>query len=311
MMSDLRPEARRYTPDKVFEGLHVGGEEPSLVAAYLGAHDFSEHTCRAVRNDLRKFASWFIAANQEPFTVKRTTLRDVVDFRNHLHREQKQAVASINRALVMIRRFFEWLVVEGRLEANPAKGVKEMRRQQLAPKGLERADVRRLLREIELRQDARAGAIFGLLLYTGCRVSDLVNLELTDLMIGERSGSVVFRHGKGGKQRTVPLPLPARRALQEYLETRPPVSNKVFIGERGPITDDGVRALCQKYSALVGVRLHPHLFRHTFAKQFLADNGNDVVSLAQLLGHENLQTTSRYSQRSGDQLAVEVERLSY
>ncbi len=243
--------------------------------------------------------------------MKRTTLRDVVDFRNHLHRERRQAVASINRALVMIRRFLEWLVVEGRLEANPAKGVKELRRQQLAPKGLERADVRRLLREIELRQDIRAAAIFGLLLFTGCRVSDFVNLELTDLMIGERSGSVVFRHGKGGKQRTVPLPLPARRALQEYLETRPPVSSKVFIGERGPITDDGVRALCQKYSALVGVRLHPHLFRHTFAKQFLADTGNDLVSLAQLLGHENLQTTSRYSQRSGNQLAEEVERVGY
>ncbi len=281
------------------------------MAAYLDAHDFSEHTCRAIRNDLRKFASWFVEANQEPFTVKRTTLRDVVDFRNHLHREQKQAIASINRALVMIRRFFEWLVVEGRLEANPAKGVKELRRQQLAPKGLERADVRRLLREIELRQDVRAGAIFALLLYTGCRVSDLVNLELRDLMIGERAGSVVFRHGKGGKQRTVPLPLPARRALQEYLETRPPVSSKVFIGERGPITDDGVRALCQKYSTLIGVRLHPHLFRHTFAKQFLADNGNDLVSLAQILGHENLQTTSRYSQRSGDQLAEGVERVGY
>lgn len=311
MVSDLRPETRRDRRDNVFEGLHVGTEEPSLVMAYLDTHDFSQHTCRAIRNDLRKFARWFNEANREPFTVKRTTLRDVVDFRNHLHREQRQAVASVNRALVMIRRFFEWLVDEGHLKANPAKGVKELRRQQLAPKGLERASVRRLLRAIELRQDVRGGAIFGLLLYTGCRVSDLVNLELTDLMIGERTGSVVFRHGKGGKQRTVPLPLPARRALQLYLETRPSVSSKVFIGERGPITDDGVRAICQKYSALVGVRLHPHVFRHTFAKQFLADNGNDLVSLAQILGHENLQTTSRYSQRSGDQLAEEVERVGY
>ena len=107
------------------------------------------------------------------------------------------------------------------MESNPAKQVKELRRQPLAPKGLERADVRRLLREIELRQDIRAGAIFSLMLYTGCRVSDLVNLELPDLMIGERNGSVVFRHGKGNKQRTVPLPLPARRAMQVYLESRP------------------------------------------------------------------------------------------
>jgi site-specific recombinase XerD len=146
----------------------------------------------------------------------------------------------------------------------------------------------------------------------GCRVSDLVNLELPDLMIGERNGSVVFRHGKGNKQRTVPLPLPARRTMQVYLGTRPRVSlDYVFVGERGPITDCGVRSLCRKYSALVGVRLHPHVFRHTMAKQFLADNGNDLVSLAQILGHENLQTTSRYSQRSGEQLAEGVERLTY
>jgi site-specific recombinase XerD len=106
-------------------------------------------------------------------------------------------------------------------------------------------------------------------------------------------------------QRTVPLPRPARRASQFYLETRPQnESTNVFVGERGPITDCGVRALCRKYSTLIGVRLHPHVFRHTMAKQFLADNENDLVSLAQILGHENLQT-------SGEQLAEGVERLGY
>lgn len=282
------------------------------MADYLAGHDFSEHTCRAIKNDLRKFARWFTEANRESFTVKRVTLRDVIDFRNHLHRDKRQAVASVNRALVLIRKFFDWLVQQGKADTNPAKQVKELRRQPLAPKGLDRADVRRLLREIELRQDVRGEAIFSLMLYTGCRVSDLVNLELADLMIGERTGSVVFRHGKGNKQRTVPLPLQGRRAMQSYLEARPSVqSMKVFVGERGPITDEGVRALCRKYSALIGVRLHPHLFRHTMARQFLADNGNDLVSLAQILGHENLQTTSRYSQRNGEQLGETTERLVY
>lgn len=61
---------------------------------------------------------------------------------------------------------------------------------------------------------------------------------------------------------------------------------------------------CAKYSTVIGVRLHPHVFRHSFAKQFLADNGNDLVSLAQILGHENLNTTNRYSQKSEEQLAA-------
>ena len=77
------------------------------------------------------------------------------------------------------------------------------------------------------------------------------------------------------------------------------------------MSDCGVRALCRKYSAIVGVRLYPHVFRHTMAKQFLADNGNDLVSLAQILGHVNLQTTSRYSQRGEEQLGEAVERLTY
>jgi site-specific recombinase XerD len=311
-MSNSCPEDRQNSPDNVFQGLHVGADEASLVAGYFAAHDFSGNTRKAIRNDLRKFAGWFTGANKEPFILKRVTTRDVVDFRNNLHRNHRQAVATINRALVTIRRFCDWLVRKDRMEMNPAKPVKELRRQPLAPKGLERACVRRLLREVELREDIRAGAIFGLMLYTGCRVSDLVNLELPDLMISERAGSVVFRHAKGRKVRSIPLPLPARKAMQNYLEARPPIaSSNVFVGERGPLTDDGVRSLCRKYSALIGVRLHPHVFRHTMAKQFLADNGNDLVSLAQILGHESLNTTSRYSQRNGEQLAEGVERLSY
>jgi integrase/recombinase XerC len=310
IMSASRSQGCENWGDKVFKDLPVGADEAGLFVRFLDAHDFAPNSRRAMARDMAKFARWFTAANAEPFRVSRVTTRDATDFKTHLRRDQGQAVATVNRALVTLRRYFGWLVDQGHVPANPVKPVKELRKVALAPKGLDRSVVRRLLREIELRQDLRAGAVFSLFLYTGCRVSDLAGLELPDVMIGERSGSVIFKNGKGNKQRTVPLPLPARRALQAYLEVRPP-GDRVFVGERGALTPRGVRALCDKYSAIIGVKIYPHLLRHTFGHQYLADNPGDLVGLAQILGHENLNTTRRYVERTEEQLGDATERLSY
>src|SRR5437879_1812485 len=136
--------------DNVFAGIPVGEEEASLFARFLEGHDFSVHTRRAFTNDVRKFARWFTSANRQRFLLKRVTVRDLIDFREAMRRDQQRSVATVNRNLVTLRRFFDWLVAQGHVQANPGKAVKELQRQPLAPKGLERSDVRKLLREVEL-----------------------------------------------------------------------------------------------------------------------------------------------------------------
>jgi len=285
---------------------------PTEVEDFVSANDFSPCTVKAIRSDLTKFVSWFAAANGERFDPKRVTVRDVADFRTHLHDVRRQATSTTNRALVSIRRFLRHLVGTGALSTNPAASVKELRRVPTAPRGLTPAEVRRVMRETELRGDVRSGAIFGLLLFAGLRVSDVVWLELIDVEIGPRSGQVSCRRGKGNKLRIVPLSAEARRLLSAYLEVRPPSeSQAVFIGERGPLKPDGVRSVCSRYAATTGVKFTPHVLRHSFAHRFLQQTSNDLVALAQILGHENLNTTAIYSKRSGAELQQRVDSVRY
>lgn len=284
--------------------------EPTL-AQFFEATDYAESSRRAIRSDLLRFGRWYVEANQEPFAWERVVTRDVADFREHLVRVEGRAVATVNRCLVMVRRVFDWLVSKGELSSSPAKGVKELRRQPLAPKGLNRPEVRKLLREAEARQDLRASAVFHVLSYCGLRVSELASLTLGNLDLGERSGWLRVL-GKGNKQRMVPVPLPARKALVAYLDCRPPFdTDRVFVGERGALTDRGIRGICRRYSAITGIHVHPHAMRHSFAKTFLAESGNDLVALAAILGHESLETTRRYVQRSADELACAADRVTF
>ena len=285
---------------------------PTCVDDFLAANDFSRHTVKAIKADLRKFISWFSTANGERFEPSRVTVRDVADFREHMARVRRQAVSTTNRALVSIRRLLGYLVASGALSGNPAESVKELRRMPMPPKGLTTAEVRRIMREVELRQDRKSAACIGLMLYAGLRASEVVGLELDDVTVAPRSGQVVCRRCKGNKQRTVPLSVEARRVVQAYLETRPPVEcQSVFIGERGSLTYSGLRSICSKYAAITGVAFTAHRLRHTFARRYLEQTSNDLVGLAQILGHESLNTTSIYTRRGQDELQASIDGLRY
>jgi integrase/recombinase XerC len=314
-MSNLTDYPLQNYEHNVFRGISTRPKQEEIFSKFLADQDISPHSVQALIMDIRKLAKWFSTANSEPWDVERVTVRDITDFREYLRQEKRQAVSTINRNLASIRKYFKWLFEKEHITVNPALAVKELRRQPLAPQGLTRAEVRKLLREVELRKDIRAKAIFSLVLYTGGRLSDLTFLEISDISITERTGTVFYRHGKGSKQRVVPLPLQARKAIGEYLESRPPVdSQRVFLGERGVLNRRGIQAIFEKYRALTGIEnLHCHVLRHTFSHSFLSKEGADgnLCQLAQILGHESLNTTAIYTKNSIGQLADAVDRLVY
>jgi len=279
---------------------------------FFAAQDYSPRTVEAYRSDVARFVSWFTTANGERFDLHRITSRDVADFREHLRGVRRLSVSTTNRALVSLRRFLGYLATEGVIQSNPAKSVREIRRVATAPKGLSTPQVRKIMREAEIRGDVRGAALLSLMLHAGLRISEVAAMELDDLTIAPRSGSVIVRHGKGNKQRIVPLSLEVRHYLADYLERRPPAATRrVWIGQRGPLDAAGIRAVCRRYATITGVRFRPHDLRHTMAHAFLTQSNNDLVSLAQLLGHTSLNTTALYTKRTAESLQGQIEELRY
>jgi integrase/recombinase XerC len=317
-MTNFNSQSNKNSEHNVFRGINIIPKQEELFCQFIDMLDVSGHTINALILDIRKFAKWFTAANCEPWDIERVTSRDVIDFRDYLKTEKKQAVSTINRNLASIRKYFKFLYQQEYVTVNPTSSVKELKKQPLAPQGLNRSEVRKLLREVELRKDIRSKAIFSLILYTGARLSDVTFLELSDLTISDRSGTVFYRHGKGSKQRIVPLPLQARKAITQYLQSRPPIdSPRVFIGERGVLNRRGIQTIFEKYRALTGIEnLHCHVLRHTFSHNFLSSAekggaGGNLVQLASILGHESLNTVKIYTTNTVEQLAEATDQMVY
>jgi integrase/recombinase XerC len=189
MSNSYSQDGKNYEHN-VFNGISTRPKQEEVFRIFTDMLDVSSHTTEALVLDVRKFAKWFVSANQEAFDVSRVTIRDITDFREFLRLEKKQAVSTINRNLSSLKKYFKWLLNNNHITVNPTTSIKELKKQPMAPQGLTRAEVRKLLREVELRKDVRAKAIFSIVLFTGARLSDVVNIELSDIMITSKKITV-------------------------------------------------------------------------------------------------------------------------
>ncbi|MBI5852482.1 MAG: tyrosine recombinase [Planctomycetes bacterium] len=261
---------------------------------YLGAEvQASPNTVAAYRRDLG------------PLLDGSHDLPDAARIRAHLRDlGRTHARASVLRAMSAIRGFCRFLLAEGVVAVDPAEGLLGARAERRLPKALGRANVEKLLAAFPGDDPlaVRNRALVETLYATGCRVSEVVGLELGGLILDQRLLRV---HGKGSKERLVPLSDRACELLTAYLgAVRPRFAartlaggEKVFLSWRGrPLDRNRVWQLLAAAARRIGltVACSPHALRHSFATH-LVQGGADLRSVQELLGHASLATTQVYT----------------
>lgn len=218
-------------------------------------------------------------------------------------------IAGYFRAL---RALFNWLAAEGLIESNPMQRLTSPKVPHKLPPSITPQDALRLLHACP--EDTLLGkrnyAIIMMLWDTGVRVGELVNLKLGDLHLSE--GYVVV-NGKGNKEREVPMGKEGIASLRRWLNVRPDgMSSHVFVSTRGnALKRRGVSSMLKNIQKRAGVngRLYPHLFRHSFARQFLLAGG-DPITLQQILGHSSLAMVKQYVRFTAEELVSQHRRSS-
>ena len=291
---------------------------------YLEEQDRSPVTIKGYLTDLEKFARWFEQTNGESLTPHNLTAADLRKYRQFLLTVQKAKPATINRRLAAVRAYAAWAHDTGVIPANPVSNIRGEKRSRPYPRWLSKQEDFRLQRELDrlllaatteqrrLRA-VRDRSIVTLMLHTGLRVSEVCALNLDDISLTERKGTLHVRRGKGMKERSIPLNKTARRALLDWLRQRPETANEaVFTTLRGAekhrIQPRSIQKTLEDVARRSGIAVTPHVLRHTFAKR-LVDAGVGLEKVAELLGHASIETTRIYTMPGEQDLLRAVETL--
>ena len=258
----------------------------------------SENTVAAYARDLRRFYQWLAGRRLAGLSVG-----ELADYPGWLTQESL-APKSVTRHVASLKVFFRYLQLEGVLTDNQAELLNSPKLWQRVPQVLSEQQIENLLASPR-RADPfrrRDRALLELLYATGCRVSEVAKLRVKDVHFDER---YCVCHGKGDKQRIVPLGSRAVKAVQRYLDeergdilsARETQAEYLLLSSRGAmLRRERIWELIKKYAARVGIPsdISPHSLRHSFATHLLA-GGADLRLVQEMLGHASIATTQIYT----------------
>lgn len=274
---------------------------------HLQAKNSSPHTLRNYLGDLEQLADYLTPPDDQgqrsAYEIERLDHRVIREYLGHLH-AQRIEKSSVSRKISAIRSFCKFLCREGVLKQNPGKLVKLPKVPRKIPNHLTVEDCVKLIEAPDLSAPlgVRDRAILELLYACGIRVSELAGLNWEDINFKE---ALILVRGKGKKERLVPFGRHCQQALACYLEQRRASlgvesvlpSSPIFLNHLGTrLTTRSVGRLVEKYVRLSGLgqKISPHGLRHSFATHML-NSGADLRSIQELLGHQSLSTTQRYT----------------
>ena len=290
-------------------------DEPirAFIAFLRAEQRASPETLRSYASDLRQLHQFLlsrglVSSPVDPESLSSDAVRAYLQWLD----QEGGKPASLARKLAAIRSFYRYLMRRRLVSRNPVDGMRTPKQPKLLPRVLTKDDADALM-NFPAGQTVgalRDRALLETLYSTGARVAEVVALDIDDV---RESEGLVRLQGKGSKERIVPIGEVALDAIRRYRQSLPPrfirASQGVFCNRRGGrLTSRSVARIVTKYSSrLAGGAVSPHALRHSFATHLL-DEGADLRSIQEMLGHASLSTTQRYTHVATDQLLAVYDR---
>jgi integrase/recombinase XerD len=258
----------------------------------------SMNTVEAYQNDLKKLAAYL--NKQGISSVQKISETSLNSYVLSLEKEGLTA-ASVSRNIASIKAFLLYLLKHGRINGDPSERLKPPKVIKKSPQIIPTEQIDQLLKQPDSNcaKGLRDKAMLELMYATGMKVTELISLKLSDINLAGR-----FLSCGDKKERNIPFGKTAKNALQEYLSARDNAFNKknndiLFLNSSGEqLTRQGFWKILKAYANEVGIQeINPNIIRHSFAAH-LIDNGADLVSVQEFLGHSDISTTQLYLTRS-------------
>lgn len=256
----------------------------------------SKNTAKGYLSNISMFLNWIEETSGEEFTGKLTPV-EVKAYRSYIDTVQKASLSTINTKLAAIQSFCNFL--------HGAYGNElirvEKKKGSVSPKVevLNKQELFQFLKYTEGNASLLHRCIVQTILNTGMRESEVVDLELSDIvnLDSTKNTYIIIRNGKGDKYREVNISGDYKALLREWIEHRPMTdSQKVFIGNRGTLTANGIYKIIHRLGLQKGLNVYPHMLRHQYLSLIAkkCENLQDVKALQEIAGHSSIETTMKF-----------------